>query len=118
MPLLSYPHRHIILLAYLDTVTKPAKHNFEILRNLVLPDGFVLRAKHAGRPTRDCLFKDPVMDGKRSVCLLLIMYPTFSLLDAEAFISHKLGPYSLLKIWNLNEFTGVVGIFNCQGAGN
>ncbi|KAM0940290.1 putative galactinol--sucrose galactosyltransferase [Dioscorea sansibarensis] len=68
---------------------KPAKHNFEILRKLVLPDGFVLRAKHAGRPTRDCLFKDPVMDGK-----------------------------SLLKIWNLNEFTGVVGIFNCQGAGN
>ncbi|KAJ0989449.1 hypothetical protein J5N97_007805 [Dioscorea zingiberensis] len=68
---------------------KPGKHNFEILRKLVLSDGSVLRAKHAGRPTRDCLFKDPVMDGK-----------------------------SLLKIWNLNEFTGVVAIFNCQGAGN
>lgn len=24
---------------------------------------------------------------------------------------------SLLKIWNLNEFNGVVGVFNCQGAG-
>lgn len=24
---------------------------------------------------------------------------------------------SLLKIWNLNDFTGVVGVFNCQGAG-
>ncbi|KAL0356336.1 UNVERIFIED_CONTAM: putative galactinol--sucrose galactosyltransferase 2 [Sesamum radiatum] len=26
--------------------------------------------------------------------------------------------YSLLKIWNLNKFSGVVGVFNCQGAGN
>lgn len=24
---------------------------------------------------------------------------------------------SLLKIWNLNDFNGVVGVFNCQGAG-
>lgn len=26
--------------------------------------------------------------------------------------------YSLLKIWNLNECTGVIGVFNCQGAGS
>ncbi|KAL5221598.1 hypothetical protein ABZP36_026311 [Zizania latifolia] len=25
--------------------------------------------------------------------------------------------YSMLKIWNLNEHTGVIGAFNCQGAG-
>lgn len=25
--------------------------------------------------------------------------------------------HSLLKIWNLNDFSGVLGIFNCQGAG-
>ncbi|TYH97017.1 hypothetical protein ES332_A12G214300v1 [Gossypium tomentosum] len=68
---------------------KPGNHDFEILRKLVLPDGSVLRAKHAGRPTRDCLFRDPVMDGK-----------------------------SLLKIWNLNKLSGVVGVFNCQGAGS
>ncbi|XP_047980015.1 probable galactinol--sucrose galactosyltransferase 2 [Salvia hispanica] len=68
---------------------KPGKHNFKILRKLVLPDGSVLRARYAGRPTRDCLFVDPVMDGK-----------------------------SLLKIWNLNKVTGVVGAFNCQGAGS
>ncbi|XP_051136786.1 probable galactinol--sucrose galactosyltransferase 2 [Andrographis paniculata] len=67
---------------------KPGKQDFKILRKLVLPDGSVLRARHAGRPTRDCLFIDPVMDGK-----------------------------SLLKIWNLNKITGVVGVFNCQGAG-
>lgn len=26
--------------------------------------------------------------------------------------------YSLLKIWNLNKCTGVIGVFNCQGAGS
>lgn len=67
---------------------KPNEHNFELLKKLVLPDGSILRAKYPGRPTRDCLFNDPVMDGE-----------------------------SLLKIWNLNTYTGVLGIFNCQGAG-
>ncbi|XP_060670611.1 probable galactinol--sucrose galactosyltransferase 2 [Ziziphus jujuba] len=68
---------------------KPGNHDFDILKKLVLPDGSILRAKYAGRPTRDCLFQDPVMDGK-----------------------------SLLKIWNLNKVSGVLGIFNCQGAGS
>ncbi|XP_077210540.1 putative galactinol--sucrose galactosyltransferase 2 [Tasmannia lanceolata] len=67
----------------------PSQHDFKILKKLVLPDGSVLRARYAGRPTRDCLFEDPVMDGK-----------------------------SLLKIWNLNKFSGVIGVFNCQGAGS
>ncbi|CAL5203251.1 unnamed protein product [Lathyrus oleraceus] len=67
---------------------KPGNHDFKILKKLVLPNGSVLRARYAGRPTRDCLFQDPVMDGK-----------------------------SLLKIWNLNKLTGVIGVFNCQGAG-
>jgi allantoicase len=44
---------------------KPGKQDFKILRKLVLPDGSVLRARYAGRPTRDCLFEDPVMDRKR-----------------------------------------------------
>ncbi|XP_040988012.1 probable galactinol--sucrose galactosyltransferase 1 [Juglans microcarpa x Juglans regia] len=67
---------------------KPGHHDFNLLKKLVLPDGSILRAKLPGRPTRDCLFSDPARDGK-----------------------------SLLKIWNLNEFSGVVGVFNCQGAG-
>ena len=46
---------------------KPGNHDFKILKKLVLPDGSVLRARYAGRPTRDCLFEDPVMDGKRQV---------------------------------------------------
>ncbi|KAL6639538.1 hypothetical protein ACP70R_023268 [Stipagrostis hirtigluma subsp. patula] len=67
---------------------KPGNHNFDLLRKLVLPDGSVLRAQLPGRPTRDCLFSDPARDGA-----------------------------SLLKIWNMNKCGGVVGVFNCQGAG-
>ncbi|KAG5552429.1 hypothetical protein RHGRI_010489 [Rhododendron griersonianum] len=67
---------------------KPGNHNFELLKKIVLPDGSVLRAQLPGRPTRDCLFVDPARDG-----------------------------ISLLKIWNVNKCTGVVGVFNCQGAG-
>lgn len=67
---------------------KPGNHNFDLLRKLVLPDGSVLRAQLPGRPTRDCLFSDPARDGA-----------------------------SLLKIWNMNKCAGVVGVFNCQGAG-
>ncbi|KAL9659605.1 hypothetical protein QQ045_024412 [Rhodiola kirilowii] len=67
---------------------KPGNHNFELLKKLVLPDGSVLRAKLPGRPTQDCLFADPARDGT-----------------------------SLLKIWNINSCSGVVGVFNCQGAG-
>ncbi|XP_042500149.1 probable galactinol--sucrose galactosyltransferase 1 [Macadamia integrifolia] len=67
---------------------KPGQHDFNLLRKLVLPDGSILRARLPGRPTRDCLFSDPARDGK-----------------------------SLLKIWNLNIFSGVLGVFNCQGAG-
>jgi hypothetical protein len=44
---------------------KPGVHDFSVLKKLVLQDGLILRAKHAGRPTRDCLFNDPFMDGKR-----------------------------------------------------
>ncbi|KAG2584711.1 hypothetical protein PVAP13_6KG336200 [Panicum virgatum] len=67
---------------------KPGSHDFNLLKKLVLPDGSILRAKLPGRPTRDCLFSDPARDGK-----------------------------SILKIWNLNDHSGVIGAFNCQGAG-
>ncbi|GLU09644.1 hypothetical protein SLE2022_264930 [Rubroshorea leprosula] len=65
----------------------PGRHNFDLLKKLVLPDGSILRARLPGRPTRDCLFTDPARDG-----------------------------VSLLKIWNMNKYTGVLGIYNCQGA--
>ncbi|KAJ0031112.1 hypothetical protein Pint_13781 [Pistacia integerrima] len=65
----------------------PGKHNFELLKKLVLPDGSILRTRLPGRPTCDCLFSDPSRDG-----------------------------VSLLKIWNMNKYTGVLGVYNCQGA--
>ncbi|CAI9111487.1 OLC1v1011715C1 [Oldenlandia corymbosa var. corymbosa] len=64
------------------------KHNFDLLKTLVLPDGSILRCQYYALPTRDCLFEDPLHDGK-----------------------------TMLKIWNLNKYTGVVGAFNCQGGG-
>ncbi|KAI3409195.1 uncharacterized protein J3R85_019639 [Psidium guajava] len=67
---------------------KVGQHDFELLRRLVLPDGSILRCEHYALPTRDCLFVDPLHDGK-----------------------------TMLKIWNLNKYTGVIGAFNCQGGG-
>ncbi|KAF8399748.1 hypothetical protein HHK36_015619 [Tetracentron sinense] len=64
------------------------EHNFQLLKSLVLPDGSILRCEYYALPTRDCLFEDPLHDGK-----------------------------TMLKIWNLNKFTGVLGAFNCQGGG-
>lgn len=96
---------------------KPGNHDFEILKKLVLPDGSVLRAKYPGRPSRDCLFIDPVMDGKR----YLDVFTSKTELILHSF-SNRLMPLSLfcslLKIWNMNNCTGVLGIFNCQGAGS
>ncbi|KAG9449795.1 hypothetical protein H6P81_009760 [Aristolochia fimbriata] len=63
-------------------------HNFDLLRSLALPDGTILRCQHYALPTRDCLFEDPLHNGK-----------------------------TMLKIWNLNKFTGALGAFNCQGGG-
>ena len=50
------------------------KHNFSLLKRLVLPDGSILRCICYALPTRDCLFKDPLHDGN-----------------------------TMLKIWNLNK---------------
>ena len=65
----------------------PDKHDFNVLGQLVMPSGSILRGKFPGRPTRDCLFKDVCRDGKTA-----------------------------LKIWNRNSVGGVVGTFNVQGA--
>ncbi|KAG1666518.1 hypothetical protein FOA52_014415 [Chlamydomonas sp. UWO 241] len=66
---------------------KPGEHDFALLARVVLPDGSVLRARGAARPTRDCLFSDVLRDGT-----------------------------SLLKAWNTNAYTGVVGVFHLQGS--
>ncbi|KAK6160967.1 hypothetical protein DH2020_004348 [Rehmannia glutinosa] len=53
---------------------KVGRHNFDLLRKLVLPDGTILRCQHYALPTRDCLFENPLFDGT-----------------------------TLLKLWNLNK---------------
>ncbi|MEW5310275.1 MAG: hypothetical protein WDW38_002088 [Sanguina aurantia] len=65
---------------------KPGCHDVQLLRQLVLPDGSIYRAAGVGRPTLDCLFVDVLRDG-----------------------------VSLLKVWNVNAVTLVVGVFNLQG---
>ncbi|WRX18705.1 Glycosyl hydrolases 36 - like 6 [Theobroma cacao] len=64
------------------------EYNFDLLQKLALPDGSILRCQHYALPTRDCLFEDPLHDG-----------------------------ITALKIWNLNKYSGVLGLFNCQGGG-
>ncbi|KAL5544088.1 hypothetical protein UlMin_007872 [Ulmus minor] len=64
------------------------KHDFKLLKTMALPDGSILRCQYYALPTRDCLFEDPLHDGK-----------------------------TMLKIWNLNKHAGVLGLFNCQGGG-
>ncbi|KMT19511.1 hypothetical protein BVRB_1g011340 [Beta vulgaris subsp. vulgaris] len=64
------------------------KHNIPLLKRLVLADGSILRCEYHALPTKDCLFVDPLHDGK-----------------------------TMLKIWNLNKYNGVLGVFNCQGGG-
>ncbi|KAL5561035.1 hypothetical protein UlMin_030782 [Ulmus minor] len=63
-------------------------HDFDLLKKLVYPDGTIPKCLHFALPTRDCLFKNPLFDNK-----------------------------TVLKIWNFNKFGGVIGAFNCQGAG-
>jgi raffinose synthase len=62
----------------------PDGHNFDVLRELVLSDGTLLRADNAGRPTRDCLFADVTRD------------PV------------------LLKVFNYNRDCAVIGAFNAN----
>jgi len=66
---------------------RAGEHGFDLLKRLVLPDGSILRAKYPGRPTLDCLFKDISRD-----------------------------KMTVLKIFNLNAVTGMIGAFNVQGA--
>ncbi|KAL2345494.1 hypothetical protein Fmac_006779 [Flemingia macrophylla] len=63
-------------------------HDFDLIKKLVFPDGTVPKCIHFALPTRDCLFKNPLFDQK-----------------------------TVLKIWNFNKYGGVIGAFNCQGAG-
>ena len=49
---------------------RPGKHNMELLKRMVLPDGNVLLCTQPGRPTLDCLFGDCMRD-KQSLLKVL-----------------------------------------------
>ncbi|PSC71477.1 raffinose synthase [Micractinium conductrix] len=66
---------------------RPGRHDFALLRRLVLPDGAVLRCRLPGRPTADCLLSDVSRDG-----------------------------VTALKVWSANAATGAVAVFNIQGS--
>lgn len=57
-------------------------HNFDLIKQLVYPDGTIPRCQHFALPTRDCLFKNPLFDNK-----------------------------TVLKIWNLNKVLHPSSIF-------
>uniref|UniRef100_A0A6N2NEF2 Galactinol--sucrose galactosyltransferase n=1 Tax=Salix viminalis TaxID=40686 RepID=A0A6N2NEF2_SALVM len=63
-------------------------HDFELIKKLVHPDGTIPRCQDSALPTRGHLFRNPLFDKK-----------------------------TILKIWNFNKYGGVIGAFNCQGAG-
>jgi raffinose synthase len=65
---------------------KPDGHDFELLERLVLSDGNIARCRDVARPTRDCLYTDPT----------------------QAAL--------LLKLFNENEGSFVVGAFNARDA--
>lgn len=66
--LLCYDSRQVAnICCVLNDSDAPGKHNFDVLRKLVLPDGSILRARLPGRPTKDSLFTDPSRDGVRCV---------------------------------------------------
>ncbi|CAL0311159.1 unnamed protein product [Lupinus luteus] len=63
-------------------------HDFDLIKQLVFPDGTLPSCISFPLPTRDCLFKNPLFDQK-----------------------------TVFKMWNFNKFGAVIGAFNCQGAG-
>ncbi|VVB06957.1 unnamed protein product [Arabis nemorensis] len=73
---------------YISDHLGKASHNFDLIKKFAFRDGTIPKCLHYGLPTRDSLFKNPLFDKE-----------------------------SILKIFNFNKFGGVIGAFNCQGAG-
>jgi len=78
------------------TSDSPNKHDFPLLRTLVLPDGSIPAPLNPGRPTADSLFMDPS--------------------------GHEEPPHTesdqgrAYKIWNTNHHSFVIGAFNLRGS--
>ncbi|KAI3879681.1 hypothetical protein MKX03_012007 [Papaver bracteatum] len=89
------------------------QHNF--LGEFMQPDWDMLRSLHpmaeyhgaalAGQTSRNCLFSDPARDGK-SICATKDSPNLWLIYSCP-----------LLQYLDLTDFSGVMGVFNCQGAG-
>ncbi|KAI4365962.1 hypothetical protein MLD38_021895 [Melastoma candidum] len=89
------------------------RHDSKILKGMVLPGGSILRAKFAGRPTRDCLFLDPVSDGK-SFLLSTLGKPKSTTTEAELLFSYVCEFLQPPKY--PNNLSGAIGVSNCRGS--
>ena len=55
---------------------RPGRHNMELLKRMVLPDGSVLLCAQPGRPTLDCLFSDCMRDRTTLLKVRMQMLPS------------------------------------------
>lgn len=70
---------------------KPGVHDFELLKELVLPNGGVLRAQLPGRPTRDCLFRNVLKDSKTLLKVVSVGAIDFQSIQTEGFGGQREG---------------------------
>lgn len=91
------------------------KHNIPLLKRLVLPDGSILRCDYYALPTRDCLFVDPLHDGKT----MLKIWNLNKVMPKILNLVNLLRPSHIILMYlpYLEQYTGVIGAFNCQGGG-
>ena len=57
---------------------RPGKHDMDLLKRMVLPDGSVLLCAGPGRPTLDCLFADCMRDRKSLLKVCFCFLQLFS----------------------------------------
>ena len=56
----------------------PGIHDYDILRQLVLPDGTILRGLLPGRPARSCLFSDVLRDHQSLLTVRVLCWCCFA----------------------------------------
>ena len=56
---------------------RPGKHNMELLKRMVLPNGNVLLCTQPGRPTLDCLFADCMRDKQTLLKVSIMLFAIF-----------------------------------------
>ncbi len=98
---------------------KPGEHDVALLRQLVLPDGSVLRCSRPGRPTRDCLFKDVLRDGVSALKVQSVNTSTSGRPAAGNGATAKGNNGTSSSSSSHSEapvLSGVVGAFHLQGS--